>query len=97
MSVTVNTRPTNGVSWSVKHTITAAEVADGTIIFDFQADVPLTAVVQILGATDLLVDDAGVEVTFPANGQVQITDASTPVLVEDGSVLIQASRVSAES
>jgi hypothetical protein len=51
MSVTVTTRPRNGVSYGIKHTVTAAEAADGTIIFDFQNSENLVAVVQIVNSS----------------------------------------------
>jgi len=51
MSVTVTTRPTNGVSYGNKHTVTTAEAADGTIIFDFQNSEDLVCTVLILNSS----------------------------------------------
>ena len=73
MAVTVLTRPTNGVSYGLRHAVTAAEIADGTIIFDFQNSVDLVANV-------LLFDTDGTQnypitnmiVTYPSVGQVSL-------------------------
>ena len=74
MSVTTTTRNTNGVSYGYKHTITAAEATDGTIIIDFQVDFPLAAVVQYRNASGTSQATTGFVITYPANGQVSIAE-----------------------
>jgi hypothetical protein len=95
--ITISTRPANGVSYSVKHTITAGEASDGSILFDFQNSLNLTAVVQILDASGLAVDMTGVGVSFPDTGQVQVDDAGTPVFVEDGIILLVGGKYNSET
>lgn len=92
---TINTRPSNGVSWGIKHTLTADDVSDGSITVDFQADVDLVADVKILDANGEAVAMTGVGISFPADGQILIEDASTPVLEADGTLIIVACKASA--
>lgn len=74
---TITTRPTNGVSYGVIHTVTTADASDGTITFDFRNGTnfryPLVAVVQILNASDVVTMPVDLAITYPANGQVTVT------------------------
>ena len=76
MAVTVNTKLTNGVSYGNRHVITAAEAADGTIIFDFQNSVDLVATIMVTTTAGVAMVIDGMTVTYPADGQVQIVQGS---------------------
>ncbi|KKM07550.1 hypothetical protein LCGC14_1732790 [marine sediment metagenome] len=73
MSVTVKTNITNGVSYGLRHVITAAEASDGTIIFDFQNSVDLVATIMVTTTAGVVLVIDGMVVTYPADGQVQIS------------------------
>ena len=77
MSVITTTRPTNGVSYGYKHTITAAEATDGTIIIDFQVDFPLAAMVQYRDANGAAKATTDLVITYPASGQVSIAEGGS--------------------
>jgi hypothetical protein len=95
----VNARMTNGVSFGIRYTITAQDVIDGVVLFDFQEDIyDLVGTIAITDASDAVVTMAGVGVSYPDTGQIQIDDAGTPVFVENGTIhLIVQRSVTAES
>lgn len=72
------TRPTNGVSYGYVHTVTSTDVSNGSVIIDFQVDYMLAAVVMITRSSAIpeLVN-GDVEIDYPANGQVRISNGSS--------------------
>ena len=76
MSVTVNTSITNGVSYGLRHVITTAEAADGTIIVDFQNSIELVAIIMVTDTNGVVMVIDGMIVTYPADGQVQIAEGA---------------------
>lgn len=90
---TVLTRPTNGVSYGYKYVAVAQDDTDGVITIDFQVDYDLAAVVQILRAGVDVTGDA--VITFPAAGQVTITEDTTYVIAVGDVIVIVANRASA--
>lgn len=78
-------RPTNGVSYGVKYTITSADVTAGNVVFDFRkngvgtyrydlvasATLTSSAGVQIAQTTTLLT------ITYPIQGQVEVAGTFT--------------------
>jgi hypothetical protein len=72
----VNTRPTNGVSYSYRHEITATDVTNGAIIFDFQNSKNLVATVELLDAMGTILVSAGMIKTYPEVGQVRVEDGT---------------------
>lgn len=91
---TINTRPTNGVSYGYVHTVTAGDESDGEIIFDFQVDYNLAASVTITTAAGARANNDEV-ITYPAKGQVKVENGSTYSLTEDHVISIVAQRRSA--
>ena len=87
---TVNTRPTNGVSYGYVHTVTAGEESDGEITFDFQVDYYLSASVTITRSDARANNDE--LITYPAKGQVKIANGSTFALTEDDVISVVAQR-----
>ena len=76
MSVTVTTRPSNGVSYGIKHTVTAAEVADGTVIFDFENGLNLVVTYLMIDSINEILPRTGMIITYPLVGQVQFSGFS---------------------
>ena len=72
----VLTRGSNGVSYGYRHTITAADAVDDQVIIDFQVDLDLVAIVQVVDAAGVVVDLADAVITYPAKGQVSIEDGA---------------------
>lgn len=86
-------RPTNGVSFGVSHTVTAQDATDDQVLLDFQVDYPLSAVVQVLDASGVVVDISDAVITYPADGQVSIEDgAATYVVTATDVVHVVANR-----
>lgn len=74
---TVKTRPTNGISYGLRHTVTADDATDGEIIFDFRAGetfyrYPLSAVVQIVNSSGVVTMPIDLAITYPSDGIVKI-------------------------
>jgi hypothetical protein len=69
---THTTRPTNGVSYGYKHTVTSTDVSDGSVIIDFQVDTDLVANFEVTNSNGLVINPANGKLTYPAEGQVKI-------------------------
>lgn len=86
-------RPTNGVSFGAVHTVTATEASAGEVIFDFQVDYNLAAVIQVVDSSNVIVDISDAVITYPAKGQVSIADgAATYTTTEDTVISVIAQR-----
>jgi len=74
---TITTNPTNGVSYGVIHVLTATDVADAVITFDFQNSISLVASLVHTDSTGAVLNDilnATLDViTYPASGKVTVT------------------------
>jgi len=68
------TRPTNGVSYGYKHTITAQEVIDRGVTIDFQVDYELAANVGMVTDVDVVAAFTNLNIGYPALGQVRLAD-----------------------
>jgi len=88
-TITLVTRPSNGVSFGYKHVVLAAEAGTATVfLFDFQcptydivADIKLITVTT--GAEKAL---TGSKKTYPANGQVQL-DLAGVITASTGDII----------
>ena len=73
---TILTRPTNGVSYGVIHTITATDVSDDLITIDFQNSESLVASVIWTDVNGNVkgngTDTTSTIITYPADGQVAL-------------------------
>jgi hypothetical protein len=74
----IKVRPTNGVSYGATRTVTAGDTSDGYVEFDFRMGsssyrYALTAVVQVLNASNVVTMPANLAITFPSNGLVRAT------------------------
>lgn len=69
-------RPTNGVSYGVKHTVTASEATAQVVDFDFRIGdtyhFDLVATVQIVDATGVITMPSDLAVTYPEKGIVRV-------------------------
>lgn len=90
----VNVRPTNGVSWGIKHTVDAAEASANEVTFNFQTSVNLVAIVQHGSSAGVLKAATTLTITYPAAGQ--ITVAGTALTAGD-LIFVVANRFSVES
>lgn len=79
----VNTRPTNGVSYGYKHEITADDVTNGGIIFDFQNNVELVANITWVDSAGAIKAPTGMIVEYPAVGQVRVEDGTVTWVAGD--------------
>ena len=96
--MSVDLRPTNGVSFGAVHTVTSAEGTAGAVVFDFQVDYNLAAVVQVVNSSGVVVDISDAVITYPAEGQVSIADGqSTYTTTATDVISIVAQRRSSES
>jgi hypothetical protein len=78
----VNTRPTNGVSYGNKHTVTSTDASDGYVLFDFRFPVTsgtyptyrydLVANAQVTNTSGVITNPADLAITYPAYGQVRV-------------------------
>jgi hypothetical protein len=75
-------RPTNGVSYGIKHTLVAGDVSDGVMTFDFQNSIDLVAVVQ-LTSSGVVVDPSGMIITYPEAGKISIEDGTVTWTADD--------------
>lgn len=69
-------RPTNGVSFGAVHTVTSEEATASEVVFDFQVDYNLAAIIQVVDASGIVVDIGDAVITYPAVGQVSIADGA---------------------
>jgi hypothetical protein len=73
---TISVRPTNGVSFGVKHLLSAQDAIDGSVSFDFRIDTlryDLVASVVILSATNLIAMPVDLAITYPEFGVITLT------------------------
>jgi len=78
----VNTRPTNGVSYGNKYTVTSGDATDKYVTFDFRVPVTsgtysayrygLVANVQITATSGVITNPADLAITYPVDGQVKV-------------------------
>ena len=83
----------NGVSYGIRATVSAAAETDGELIVNFQVNLPLAFIVQITRAGVVVGADA--VITYPADGQVSIADGATYAVSENDliSVVAQYARI----
>jgi len=90
-------RPTNGVSYGLKYTVTAADALAGEVEFDFRLSTStyrfgLVASVQVLAeTTSIVTNPADLAITYPANGVVNVAGT----LVADSVICLLAQAVQA--
>jgi hypothetical protein len=70
--------------------VTADDTA-GTVTIDFQVDYMLAASVMVLTSADVFTN-SDIKVTYPANGQITITDGATLKLTAGQKISIVAQR-----
>ena len=73
---TIKTTGSNGVSYGAIHEVTTQDATDSEVIIDFQVNLPLVAIVQIVNASGIVVDLADAVITYPADGQISIADGA---------------------
>ena len=74
---TIKTRPTNGVSYGIRHTVTSGDATDAVVTFDFRVGstfrFDLVATVQVLAATTgVVTNPVDLAVTYPEKGIVRV-------------------------
>jgi len=90
---TVLARPTNGVSFGYRHTVTAGDASDGELLIDFQVDDYLLAsTVMTLSSSGAVVAMTGAVITYPDEGQVKIENGGSYSLTEDQQIVVIAQR-----
>lgn len=89
-------RPSNGVSFGAIHTITAQDATDNSVTIDFQVNYDIVAVLQIVDASNVVVDLADAVITYPAKGQVRIADGTTYNTVAGRKISVIAQRATAK-
>jgi hypothetical protein len=71
-------RPTNGVSYGLKYTVTADDATAAEVLFDFRIGTDdfrfdLVAIVQVLAeTTGVVTNPADLQITYPSKGQVLV-------------------------
>jgi hypothetical protein len=89
-------RPTNGVSFGLKYTVTADDDTDGVITFDFGVGYQLAAAISVTSAAGVNVALSDAVITYPAGGQVRIADgAATFAVTATDIITVVAQRASA--
>jgi hypothetical protein len=83
---TVAVRPSNGVSFGLKHVVTATDASDGYCLFDFKVATgssfryALSATVQVTAeTTNIITNPVDLKISYPLAGQVRVEGT----LVED--------------
>lgn len=72
-------RPTNGVSYGLKYTVTAADASADEVLFDFRLPnseyrFNLVANVQVLAATTgVVTNPVNLAITYPGKGQIKVS------------------------
>lgn len=90
---TISARPSNGVTFGYKHTVTSTDATDTYVILDFQVDYPLAASVTVLTeTTGAVVDPTGMLVTFPADGQIKVANGGSLTLTVGQVISVIAQR-----
>jgi hypothetical protein len=74
---------TNGVSYGYKYTLTATDVTNGGILFNFNVPYALVAHIIWTDTSGTIKAQAGQLITYPAVGQVQIVKGSTTFVAGD--------------
>lgn len=88
-------RPTNGVSYGLKYTVTAADASAGEVEFDFRRGeefyrFELVAQVQVLAeTTNIITNPADLAITYPSDGVVKVAGT----LVEDSVICLVAQAI----
>ena len=88
-TITITTRPSNGVSFGYKHVVLSTETGTGNkFLFDFQCPAyDLVALVQVLTVTSGVVKSLGsAKVTYPDVGQVQL-DCNSSLNLSTGDII----------
>jgi hypothetical protein len=71
-------RPTNGVSYGFKYTVTADDATASEVLFDFRINTvdlrfDLVAIVQVLAeTTGVVTNPADLQITYPSKGLVLV-------------------------
>lgn len=92
MATTINTRPTNGVSFGTKYVVQAADTGSAELIFDFGVDYDIVANIMVTDASGVFQPLTDAVITYPEAGQVSIADGSTFALAENNVVHVIAQR-----
>ncbi len=102
-------RPTNGVSYGTSYTVTAQDVADGYVLFDFQVDISLVANIQLYDGSGVGIPLASIGdstdtvtvfppadavITYPTNGQIIVANGANFTLTAGYRLDIVAQRAS---
>lgn len=91
-------RPTNGVSFGLKYTVTADDATAGSVDFDFRIGsddfrFDLVAVVSVLAATTgVLTNPADLAITYPNKGVIRVAGT-----LDAGSVINLIAQADSES
>jgi hypothetical protein len=82
-ATTISVRPTNGVSFGLDYTVTAQDVIDRSILFDFGVEYPLTPIVSIKDSTGAAKALTGLQITsHPTSGAILLDEAITEAVAE---------------
>ena len=84
---TIKVKPTNGVSYGIKYTVTTADATATEVIFDFRKGevsfrFPLVASVQIVNSSGVVTMPADLAITYTSNGVIKVAgtlDATTVI------------------
>ena len=96
--MSVKVRCTNGVSYGLKYTVTAADAVAGEVEFDFRVGnefyrFDLVAGVQILAeTTNVVTNPVDLAITYPSKGVINVAGT----LVEDSVICLVAQAVKPE-
>lgn len=92
---TIETRPTNGVSFGINYTVVADDINGGgssVLLFDFGVEYKLAASIQVFDSAGVPKAMTDAVVDLSVDGQIKITDDTTFVLEADDVVSIVAQR-----
>lgn len=81
------TTGTNGVSYGLRYTANATDAANLAIVFDFQVDLDLVAVIMVEASTGINVPLADAVITYPAKGQVRLANGTATFVIADGQII----------
>lgn len=86
-ATTISVRPTKGVSFGLDYTVTAQDVIDRSILFDFGVDYPLTPIVSIKSSAGAAKALTGLQITsHPTSGAILLDEAITEAIAEISTV-----------
>lgn len=89
----VNKRPVGKQNVATRYVVTAEDVVNGAIVFNFQIPFELACNIMVTDATDIYVDLADAEITYPEAGQIRIANNGTFALTEDYTISLVGSKV----